>query len=78
MAKITIYLPDAIEKKVRKAAKATKQPISRWIAERIVRDVERGWSKAFLDLAGSMPDFPDVETLRSGYGPDSPREDWTL
>jgi len=76
MANITIYLPDAIEKKVRKAAKANKQPVSRWIVDRLTKDVESGWSKAFLDMAGSDPDFPDASTLRSGYGPDSPREEF--
>jgi len=75
MANITVYLPDAIEKKVRKAAKAHRQPLSRWIAEQLLRSVEGGWSQGFLHAAGSIPDFPDAESLRSGYGADSPREE---
>ncbi len=74
MANITIYLPDAIEKKARKAAKAKQQPLSRWIAEQLAKSIEGGWSQEFLEAAGSLPDFPDSESLRSGYGPDAPRE----
>ena len=34
---------------------------------------QSSWPEAFKDAAGSAPDFPDVETLRTGYGQDSPR-----
>jgi hypothetical protein len=76
MANITIYLPDLIEKKARKAAKARHQPLSRWIADRVRSSVESGWSPDFLDAAGSLPDFPPADSLRSGYGPDAPREEF--
>ena len=76
MANITIYLPDAVEKKVRKAAKVSKQPVSRWISDQLARNFETGWSKGFLDAAGAFPDFPEVRTLRRGYGPDSRREEF--
>ena len=75
MANITIYLPDSVEKKVRKAAKAHRQPVSRWIAEQLLRSIDNGWSQGFLQAAGSIPDFPDAASLRAGYGPDSPREE---
>lgn len=74
MAQITIYLPDAIEKKARKAAKAHKKSVSRWIADRVREDLADTWPKEVLDAAGSCPDFPTVEELRSGYGEDAPRE----
>ena len=76
MANVTVYLPAAVEKKVRKAAKASKQPVSRWISDQLLRSVESGWPQEFLDAAGSAPDFPDVQTLRKGYGPESPREEF--
>lgn len=76
MANVTVYLPDAVEKKVRKAARANHQPVSRWIAEQLLHSIESGWSREFLDAAGSIPGFPDAESLRSGYGPDSPREEF--
>ena len=75
MANITIYLPDSVEKKVRKAARAHGQPLSRWIAGQLLRTVESGWSPGFLHAAGSIPDVPAVASLRSGYGTDSPREE---
>jgi hypothetical protein len=38
-----------VEKKVRKAAKASKQPLSRWISEQLMRGVESGWPREGLD-----------------------------
>lgn len=75
MANITIYLPASVEKAIRKAAKASKQPVSRWISDRLVQDLASGWSQRFLDAAGSWPDFPEVSALRHGYGPESPRDE---
>jgi len=74
MAQIAIYLPDAIEKKARKAAKASKKSVSRWIADRVVEDLQDTWPKEVLDAAGACPDFPTVEELRKGYGEDAPGE----
>jgi hypothetical protein len=74
MAQITIYLPDAIENKARKAAKAKGTSVSRWIAEQVVDSVARVWPKGVLDAAGALPDFPDLEEIRAGYGADAQRE----
>jgi len=74
MAKITIYLPDDIERKARKAAKKDHTSVSRWIAERVKQKLDHAWPPECLEAAGSCPDFPSLEELRSGYGHDAPRE----
>jgi len=74
MAQITIYLPDEVEKKARKAAKSDGKSVSRWIADQLVHELDNAWPKEVLEAAGSVPDFPDLDELRKGYGPDSPRE----
>jgi hypothetical protein len=74
MAQITIYLPDHIENKARKAAKAKGTSVSRWIAERVVDTLEHAWSKDVLDAAGAVADFPGVEEIRAGYGKDAARK----
>ena len=74
MAQITIYLPDGVESKVRKAAKANGISVSRWIASQISNDVEDAWPKGVLDAAGAFPDFPGVREIRKGYGRDARRE----
>ena len=74
MAKITIYLPDEVERKARKAAKQQRTSVSRWIAQGIKQKLDRTWSPRFLAAGGSCPDFPSLEELRSGYGEDAPRE----
>lgn len=71
---MTIYLPDAIEKRARTAAKADGKSISRWIADELAHNLDDAWPKAVLDAAGAIPDFPDLKQLRKGYGPDAPRE----
>jgi hypothetical protein len=74
MAKITIYLPDDIERKARKAARQRKTSVSRWIAEGVKRNLDSEWPPEFLAALGSCPDFPSQEELRKGYGEDSPRK----
>ena len=74
MAQVTIYLPDEVEKKGAKAAKADGKSLSRWIAHQVVRDLDDAWPQAVLDAAGAIPDFPDVSELRKTYGPESRRE----
>jgi hypothetical protein len=74
MAQITIYLPDEIENKARKAAKVKGTSVSRWIAERVVETLEHAWRKGVLDAAGAIPEFPDLKEIRTGYGKDATRE----
>ena len=74
MAHLTIYLTDDVERRVRKAAKAGKVSISKWIADQVSQSVETSWPPEFLALAGAFPDFPDAVELRKGYGKDVLRE----
>ena len=74
MSKITIYLPDAVETKARKAAKANGKSVSRWIADQVLHNLSDVWPKGVLDAAGAFHDFPSLEEIRRGYGDDVPRE----
>lgn len=74
MAHLTIYLPDEVDRQVRKAAKESKVSVSKWVADRVGNSVATEWPAEFLSLAGAFPDFPDIEELRAGYGEDVPRE----
>jgi hypothetical protein len=74
MAHLTIYLNDDVEQRVRKAAKAAKISVSKWVADRVTQSVQTAWPAEFLNLAGAFPDFPDASDLRKGYGEDVPRE----
>jgi len=74
MAQLTIYLPDKLEKRARKAAKVRKMSVSRWVAEQVKDNLAKGLPQSWIDAAGAFPDFPSVEELRKGYGEDAPRE----
>jgi hypothetical protein len=74
MAHVTIYLTDDVERRVRKAAKAARISISKWVAYQVTTSVETSWPPEFAALAGAFPDFPDAGELRKGYGQDVPRE----
>ena len=74
MAQMTIYLPDALEKKARRAARADGKSVSRWIADRLVEKLDDTLPQVVLDAAGAMPGFPGLRQLRKGYGPEAPRE----
>lgn len=73
MAHLTIYLSDDVEQRVRKAAKAAKVSISKWVANRVTNSVDTSWPQEFLSLAGTFPDFPEASELRKGYAKDLPR-----
>jgi hypothetical protein len=74
MAKITIYLPDEIERRARKAARQKRVSVSRWVADEVKQKLDNTWPPEFLAAAGSCRDFPEVVELRKGYGQDAPRE----
>lgn len=74
MANVTVYLPDDVEQKLRKVADGEGKSVSRWIAGRLTELLDDSPATELLKLSGAFPDFPDFEELRSGYGPDSPRE----
>ncbi|HXB69323.1 MAG TPA: hypothetical protein VNY05_13825 [Candidatus Acidoferrales bacterium] len=74
MSQLTIYLPDEVEKKVRKVAKAQKMSVSHWIADQVKDKVAKSLPQSWIDAAGAFPDFPEVDELRKGYGKDAPRE----
>ena len=59
MAKLTIYLPDEIESKARKAAKAKGKSVSCWIADQVVQSLEDTWSKGVLNAAGAFLRLPE-------------------
>ena len=74
MAQLTIYLPDDLERRARKAAKTEGKSVSRWIADQLVSQLEDAWPQGVIHAAGAIPDFPSLEKIRKGYGPDAPRE----
>ena len=67
-------MADEIEVKARKAAKLRGVSLGRWIAEQVAGKVKTTWPPEVLAAVGAFPDFPERGELRSGYGPDAPRE----
>lgn len=66
MPQLNFYVPEEIEVKVRKAAKACGKSISAFLAELVKENVakDKTWPAEFLSLAGSWQgDFPEVERL---------------
>jgi len=74
MSQITLYLDDATQALVDRAALANGMSKSRWVAEAIRLYAAEAWPQACLDLAGSFPDFPLVEQGANRAQPaDTPR-----
>ncbi|MGA2153232.1 MAG: CopG family transcriptional regulator [Bryobacteraceae bacterium] len=73
MPRITIYLPNDIEKLARKTAKSKRMSVSRWTAEYVVCHAAGAWPKSVLNAAGAIPDFPSLKEIRKGYGRDARR-----
>jgi len=74
MANLTIYLPDEVERQVRRAANESNMSVSKCVADQVGKSLETSWPTEFLALAGAFSDFPEAEELRRGYGADVRRE----
>jgi len=74
MAQVTLYLDEETKKRVRKAAKAAGVSQSRWLADLVRQQTADEWPAEVRELAGSWPDFPEADELRSGQGADAKRE----
>lgn len=62
MAQLTIYLPDAVEKKVRADARRAKKSVSAYLADLASKKEAGAWRKTLLALGGSWEgDFPDLD-----------------
>ena len=75
MPNLTIYLPDDVAEIARRQAKKERLTVSRWVAALVARYTNIGPRPGVLAAMGAIPDFPSIEELRSGYGPDAPREE---
>jgi len=76
MGQVTIYLDNEIESKLKKAAKASKKSVSKWVAALIKEKVSTEWPPNIVNLAGSWKeDFPTLEEIRSTKGLDAKREE---
>ena len=74
MSQVTIYLDDETDARMRKAASDAGLSRSQWLA-RLIREKTRDeWPEEVREAAGSWGDFPELDALRQGQGPDLPRE----
>lgn len=74
MSQVTIYLEPELAEKMRQAAESEGLSQSKWVAALVEQRLARRWPEHVRELAGAWADFPDLETLRQGFGQDSPRE----
>jgi len=47
------------------------------IAGHVVHSRREPWPAGVLNAAGAIPDFPSLNEIRNGYGPDARRERFT-
>jgi hypothetical protein len=76
MAQITLYIDDATQLRLREAAASRNVSQSQFVADLIRRATADQWPQEVLALAGSVPEFPDVDTLRAKQPADAERSTW--
>ena len=66
MAQMTLYLPDELARRIRKAAASARTSVSAYLAELAERKLKpRAWPKGFAQLSGSfLGDFPEIADPR--------------
>jgi hypothetical protein len=53
MGQVTIYLPDEVERRVRRDAKRAGKSLSAFIADRVEPEAPTGWPKEFIEVLGT-------------------------
>ena len=65
MGQITIYLDNETEAKLKKAAKAGRTSVSKWVTSMIQDHIKNEWPHDIASLAGSWKDdFPSLDEIR--------------
>jgi hypothetical protein len=64
MTRVTIYLDEAAERRVRAAARKSRLAVSRWVAELVESRTRTDWPSEVRQLAGAWRDFPDLQEVR--------------
>lgn len=77
MSQVTIYLPNELEQKIKRAAKTSSLSLSKWITQIIEEKISGEWSQDIIELAGAWgdDDFPTLEEIRASYTTDVEREE---
>ena len=65
MGKVTFYLDDETEAKMRATAQASQLPVSQWVVQLIQQELSTQWPAEVVELAGAWPDFPSACQLRT-------------
>ncbi len=65
MPHVTIYLDESVFAQVKAATEKAGISQSQWIAEAVRLRIRKEWPETVRALAGSWPDFPTAEDIRS-------------
>ena len=61
MPQLHFYVPDDVAEQIKARAALAKQPVSRYVAELVKRDLSQGWPKDYFErIAGVTGDDPIV------------------
>lgn len=56
MSQITLYVPEAEARAIRRAARAARQSVSQWARERMAAPQTPGWPADYAALFGALKD----------------------
>jgi hypothetical protein len=79
MAQLTLYVPDELARELKKEARKAHQSVSAYVVRKLSGDrsaakAQADYVRAIRELAGSAPDFPDVDD--SDLPPNDEPEQW--
>lgn len=57
MPQLHFYVPDTVAEQIKRRAAKARQPVSRYIADLVMRDAGQGWPEGYFEsLTGSPED----------------------
>lgn len=74
MPQLHFYVSEDVASRLREQAAARRLSVSRYVAEIVEAELHPGWPEGYLELLGSLKDFPDdVDGSAESLPQDSPR-----
>lgn len=64
MAQVTIYIPDELMSQLKRKVQSIPKSLSAYFTDLVRRELRPSkWPKTFIDLYGSIKEFPPIEDL---------------
>ena len=74
MAQLTVYIDEETRRGIEEAARNAGMSVSRWVKERLSRELRGQWPERYFEVLGSLEDDDLERPAQPDPADDAPRE----